>query len=178
MNLEALPSRLRESSFRKYENFIAEGIKNFPQHTTFPAPASGKPNLTTFCARFRDALSSYKTYKWPSKVIDEEKFKKFNDNISIKLKVETNAVEFSLRTSAHQTLVIKAPVKPVNAPDCVLTNLNEDEVKAFCLLLSNKRLNGPVEFLGEISVELYAELLPQHDIGIFYNPSTQITTII
>lgn len=70
-----LPHRLRQSSFRKYENTITKIVNTFPKVVVVP---SGNLAAITIAARLRDAMLSLHTYGWPSSV----NMAKFLDNYS------------------------------------------------------------------------------------------------
>ena len=80
-NNKNLPSRLRESSFRRYEQHIQTAVASFPNVIVISEKYGA--SLVTFASRLRDAMASLVMYHWESQIIDMDKF----DEIYPKLKV-------------------------------------------------------------------------------------------
>ena len=79
-----LPSRLRESSFRRYELTIQAAVASFPNVIEISEKhAVATVNLVTFASRLRDAMASLAVYHWTSEKVDMDKF----DEVYPKLKV-------------------------------------------------------------------------------------------
>lgn len=200
METDSLPHHLSEVTFRKYEQLIAEGVSNFPLPTTFSAPASGKPNLTTFCARFRDSLTSLRRYKWSSSKINLQRFEEIGDAIVVRLVPETNSVLFTSRraynpaapvqatvTSPDHHVVRKQSAQPQGYADAIpaaqlnsamLLEVTPHELEAFCLLLSNRRMVGPVQFIGRVEANELSRLMTSYDVGISFHEPSNTTTLI
>jgi len=167
--------------FRRFEPLIAEGLRNFPSATKFtPGPDIG---LTTFTARFRDAVTSFRRYGWSSNLIDSAKFHAESGRFVIKYDQENSCCWFCNRMAAGRApagvSVDSASIPDSNAvrPSGILSDLTENELKAFILLLHTGRLIGPVLVTGKLSSEQtdpYVAL----NVAFAYDPSSNITTIL
>jgi hypothetical protein len=69
---EYVHPRLRLSQVERYAGFIQQALDNWPRETYFEIPAGISP--VTFAARLRDAVASYRRYRWPGLNIDDAKF--------------------------------------------------------------------------------------------------------
>lgn len=178
MSSPTLPSHLSESMFRRYEPLIAEGLKNFPKATKFtPGPEIG---LTTFTARFRDAITSFRRYSWSTTLIDVDKFANVVGSFVIRSDADGGCVWFCQRQAAGRAPA-GVTVDPTSVPTSnvrptgILSQVTPEEIAAFCLLLNNQRIVGPILILGEVAQWID---LTKYDVGISYDPQSDLTTLI
>lgn len=149
-SITTLPHRLRETSFREYEDTIAQIVQSFPVvvkcNTGIKSPA-------TFSARLRDAMFSLMTNRWETSKIDFLSFERnYLETIVShrangvfagsreELKKLDELVQKSLTTEQVRLFEnIEPEVLPLE-----LNNLTRDELKFLCLLASNRALNRPI----------------------------------
>lgn len=158
-----LPYRLRESTFRTYEPLISQAIRESPSPVMVnPAPL----RCTTFAARLRDSMSAFKRFQWPAS------FTLF-DLTTANLNVRHNEATVYLGTKGkHRTIPnefkLTNPNRTSGLP--VDAELSQQQLEAFCLLLSNRLLAGPII--------LRNRLLPQSvidDLEIRYDIAIEIS---
>jgi hypothetical protein len=168
--------------FRRFEPLIAEGVKNYPAPTTF-APQDGM-GPTTFVARFRDAMTSFRRFGWSTNLIDVEKFNSLGAAIVIRHDLVNGTAVFDVRHAAGKApagLTVPnsfVPDAKKATPNGVQTDLTHDELTAFCLLLSKHRISGPVLVKGEISSDQISSLTNRFDVGINFDPLSNTTVIL
>lgn len=144
-----LPSRLKESSFKNYENHIALAVHDFPAVVVFE---SIQGSVATFVARFRDAMSSLHTYNWATITIDMDKFRACYLDLAVS-HYETKAItgsrtrirEYKSKGSEgwQSNPVREGVVEPVELP-----NLSREEIKFLCRLASQRLLSCPIVVSG------------------------------
>lgn len=76
-----LPSRLRESSFKRYELHIKSAVAEFPNVYIVKMIREG--SLVTFASRMRDAMASLAAYRWESEIINMDRFDEFYPKIKV-----------------------------------------------------------------------------------------------
>ncbi len=177
-----LPHQLSEKSFRLYEDFIAHAVKQWPAESVFQPVEIA---ITTFTARFRDAVASFRRFGWATQKIDTEKFKSIDGQFVIRHDYEKNVVYFCQRHAAGRSANGAPPPAVLgNAPTAkpvasgILTDLTESELHAFCLLLNNKRIEGPVLVQGQLGDQIVQILSMSYDVGITFDPLTSTTLIL
>jgi hypothetical protein len=165
--------------FRRYEPLIAEGVRNYPAATKFtPGPEIG---LTTFTARFRDAVTSFRRYNWLTSVIDVDKFINIVGAFVIKSDANEGCVWFCKRAAAGRAPAgvtvdpTSIPTASPATPSGILADATPAEISAFVLLISNGRLNGPVLFHGDISP--YVDSV-NFNVGLSYDTLSNISTLL
>lgn len=167
--------------FRRFEHLIAEGVLNWPNATKFiPGPEIG---LTTFTARFRDAITSFRRFRWKSTKIDTQKFDLIGTSAVIKHDGQNECVWYCKREAAGRApagMSVDSGLIPESnaSPAGILSDLTLSELQAFCLLLSNKRLIGPIIFIGNLSLEQVEQLSASFDIGVSYDAISNTTTLL
>jgi hypothetical protein len=171
MTDDQLPFRLKQSTFRAYEPLIARAIESQGTHLTInPAPL--RP--TTYAARLRDAILSYDKFRWPASF----------DSLSF-----DDARRMGMLTVSHgdQSVVLGPKLRTGKAPggaSNALVNPNhkyiggipvdsaisEACIHAFCLLLSQKLISGPVILRAQALDETFLSTLESaYDIAITHN---------
>lgn len=169
-----LPYRHRQSTFRLYEPYIVAAVEAAPTPLSInPAPL--RP--TTFAARLRDALQSYRKYGWET-------------TFTI---LDLDSADLTVRHT--ETYVVLGPKGQrgrlpgeslaLNNPDGkqvgglpIARPASLPEVEAFCLLLSGKLLSGPVIFeTTELSDTTISDLESRFDVA-FNKDSTGKTILI
>lgn len=167
--------------FRRYEPLIAEAVRNWPDATKFvPGPEIG---LTTFTARLRDAVTSLRRFGWNTEQIDTAKFTEIGASSVVKADPTNECCWFCHRTAAGRGpsgLGVPSQFIPIEKlrPSGILENLTPTEITALCILLSNKRIIGPVVFLGRIPTDDVNSLLDAYDVGISYDELSNTTTLL
>lgn len=132
-DLTNLRHGLREDSFRRYESVIRDACLSYPDGLKVTCPDN--MSELTVVARLRDAIRSLKAFEWPI-AWDKTNLEKIvvchnNDGIII-------GPTKTARQAAQQITL-----SPTIAESLTLT---KSEIEAFCLLISNKKLSGPVIF--------------------------------
>lgn len=165
--------------FRRYEPLIAEGLRNFPNATKFtPGPEIG---LTTFTARFRDAITSFRRYQWKSTLIDHDKFANDVGKFVVRSDAENACVWFCQRQAAGRAPAgvtvdpSSVPSASQATPNGILADCTPEEITAFCLLINNRRLVGPVLFYSDITP--HVDTL-RFDVGVNYDLQSNVSTLI
>lgn len=144
----SLPSRLRESSFRKYEDDIAKIVENFPTAIVF----TPKGNVITYVARLRDAILSFQIYAWESNVIDRAKFAQAYENMVVSHSHENDKVLAGgrlevkkARLGNEQGILTEFKVGYTQtAVELNETELDSNQVAFLCLLASKRLLTNPI----------------------------------
>jgi hypothetical protein len=169
---DALPFRLKQSTFRQYEPFLAEAIRQAPKPLNInPAPL--RPS--TFAARLRDAKLSFEKYGWTAsftrleydeaETVRQLTVSHTEHNVVIgppKLRGYSPGESIAFRNPNDKRLDGIFIKKEVN-PACI---------HAFCLLLGEKLLSGPVILeVGQLSDDTISELEATYDISITLNSS-------
>jgi hypothetical protein len=177
-----LPSHLSVEMFRRYESFIALAVNNFPEATRFTPIA--ELTLNTFTARLRDSITSFRRYEWETSIIDVKKFKEIDGRFVVKIDSANHCCYFCVRGAAGRApegMTVPGEFVPVtNKPSTsgFLSTLTTQETEAFALLLSNKRIDGPVLIIGELNKEFMESLMLKFDIGYSYDPISNTSTIL
>jgi hypothetical protein len=177
------PSHLSEPIFRRYEPLIAEGIKNYPTPTQFrPGPDVA---ITTFVARFRDAITSFRRFKWSTILIDTEKFHANDAGFVVRHDNVNDCAIFDKRQAAGRGPTgVKVPDdcakmdSPAVQTTGILHDLSPEELTAFCLLLSNQRLEGPIIIGQKFDQELINSLLMNYNVGIQFDVPSNSTILL
>jgi hypothetical protein len=74
--------RFSLSQVERFAPFIALAVAKWPEETRFEGIQGMSPY--TFSARLRDAIKSYRMYKWPTLGIDEAKFNQIDGTFQIR----------------------------------------------------------------------------------------------
>lgn len=174
----ALPSRLRESSFRRYEHVITQIVSAFPMAVKIN---HGAASPVTFTARLRDAMKSLYDHHWTTSSIDVAKFR--YNYLDLRVSHRENGVFAGSKAgldmlseithSIAEATPCTEPVKTYQrideeVPSLELNNLTRDEVKLLCLLSAQRAFVRPIEITAEwlISEEEVSALLGAYDIAL------------
>lgn len=174
----ALPPRLRESSFRRYEPVIAQIVSAFPMAVKIN---HGAASPVTFTARLRDAMKSLYDHHWTTSSIDVAKFR--YNYLDLRVSHRENGVFAGSKAGLDMLSEITDNVaeavpctEPVKAyqrideevPSLELNNLTRDEVKLLCLLSAQRAFVRPIEITAEWlgSEEEVSALLGAYDIAL------------
>lgn len=170
-----LPSRLSETSFRRYEPFIKEVVDIFPR------PLQVAPSLmglapTTFAARFRDAKNSLALYQWQTDV-NLARFMQIQSEIEASH--QGDFVVIGSAETVQQTKPSGSAWPPgfmkhlntLNASDSgarVVMHAEVDLIRACALVIHSRVFSGPIDFVDHLSLlpDFLTELEATHDIAI------------
>ena len=155
--MNELPHRFRESSFRRYEPFIARAIEAWP-NAIKADPSLFNIAQVTFACRCRDAITSLSNNKWDT-TVDMSKFEK--STLVVSERVDGTVLIGSKQGIANfagmvKTMEITNPV-PETTSERIFT-LTTKEQKALLMELSSRRLLSPrlfVQGLTDQEVEQY-----------------------
>jgi len=98
--MNTLPHRLRESSFRVYEDVISAAVNAFPNTTTIDPSSLGKSSDTVAC-RLRDAIASYDHFRWSPSKINLIRFLDVRPKLVVSQDKTTGAVVIGPRQRHH-----------------------------------------------------------------------------
>lgn len=173
---EFLESRMTEQMFRRFEPLLTKAVDAFPNETSFTVPPDMAP--TTFLARFRDARLSLLKYNWQPTTVNRDKLIQIARSHTISRDEITGLVWFRAKHARGRPkeLVTEAMTQMATASspiDRVWSNWSVEELRAACLLLSSKRLTGPIILRGaEIPDSIINDLLADFDISIVRQDGT------
>lgn len=169
--------RLTEEAYRRYESHIREALKNFPKETKFEVPLGMSPN--TFVHRLRDALQAVILFGY---------------DVDVQMALKATRTEFTVSMDQAGTGVwIREkgrPGRPVKMQLGVANerpgyigatihpNPTEDVLRAFCILGASGHRHDPVQFKGQISATLQAEMMKYYDTAFAYDETADVTTMI
>lgn len=163
MKTEKLPHRLRESSFRRYEQAIHSIVESWPSVVILdPGPLSNE----TYSARLRDAIQSLLQYNWPTS-IDVHKLRKLRHEI-----VVSNRDGTIVAGPRHNA---RPPLQPVvqSAQTLSLTNPTSSSIEEVCRALSERR-SAPVNLKGNVLPTLQ-RMEKLYDISFVEEPDGSFT---
>ena len=188
-NTNNLPSRLKESSFRRYENTIQHAITEFPEVIIYKENDLGI-SCSTFASRLRDAMASLVMYRWTSEVINMDKFDELYSKIKVSHVIPNIVVIGSLesikqfyknenlppsqfecltRTSVVDANSQTTPVASIAGnSEAVVVSLSQDthdqgvELKFLAGLAASRLLNSAVEI--QITAEIAKSLEDNYDV--------------
>lgn len=180
MTQQALPYQLTEESFRKYEPFIKQAVKNAPLETSFSVPDGLSVN--TFVARVRDAIVSLKRFRWDT-TIDVEKLWTLSGKYIWSIDPGGEKIWFREKQKRGRPLEYAAEAHTRQAAQAgasissVWTNLQVGEIDSLALLIHNQRITGPVYVEGQLPEELTSRLSSLFDVAFTFD-TTKNQTII
>jgi len=145
-----------ELQFRRYEPYIRTALTNTTGHPTLVSSPYTKPS--TIAVQLRGAILGWKENEWP--ITWEPLYPLHQLTV-----VETSENTFLSvsKTSKHQqppspTLISQTPVLLQGL------TLTPDELRAFCFLVNNQKIKGPITFTHEGPVDSELEIL--YDVAI------------
>jgi hypothetical protein len=136
------PAHLSERTFRRFEPYIRKAVASSPTPVTI-TPIGLRP--VTFAARMRDAIRSFSIYRWQSD-IPLERFLELYERRDLTTTLDDGGMVIIGPLGQGKTL---APAGQIvdrashNNEMSVWTNPNPLELRALCILLSNRRIPGP-----------------------------------
>ncbi len=142
-----IPYHLSERVFRKFERVIANAIVKCPKVVILDYKDSGY-SANTYAARLRDALASYRTYRWMSKIISDSTLT-FEIVKTLKVSFKNGVIRVgpfdALKAEPIGTIEPKSPT--TIAPIAVSGYLSPN-VQIICHLASLRVLTQPIPVLG------------------------------
>ena len=163
--------------FRRYEPLLKTAVDAFPNETSFSVPDGISP--TTFVARFRDARLSYLKFNWASN-IDRDKLLSITGKYTISLDNSSGKVWFRQKQSRGRPseLISESRTHTSNVPAVQRWDSHTpDELQAACLLITSRKLSGPIVIAGEVPSDLILTLSTSFDVSLVYD-STKNETIL
>ena len=167
---EQLPHRFRESSFRKYEWYIAQAVEAFPA-TIAVMPRSLGISSITFACRCRDAIKSHRDYNWTPSTVHRGKFEDCAPYLVVSERSDGSILMGSREAIIKHATDANSGAFSVPAPSEatvsgeVLT-LSTKEQKDLIMLLSHRRLLQPKLFLTGLTDPEVAAYQQRYDIAI------------
>lgn len=140
-----LDYRLGEPQFRRYEPLINQALAAWPAVSSFPCPKEYA--LSTFLARFRDVLLSYRENRWPSALFSWEQFSPIDEQSVLRSDPERNCVIWDHKKRQGRQRAFAVGTSVSGSPASTTSQLgpfelSPEEQHAFCLLLNNNRLTN------------------------------------
>lgn len=192
--MNTVPSHLSETLFRHFEPHIALALRNWPQETCFDLeliPIEDRYSPATFVGRFRDAILSLQRFKWDTKMIDVPKLWQLSAEKAFCIWWEsgTSKVWFKQRRRAGRPTHLVGEARefmadvgadPAPRSPVLLKDLTGNELESFCLLLSNKRIDGPVMAQGNLAVTMAEDVATYSntlDVSFIYDEKRNVTII-
>lgn len=155
------PPHLRERVFRQYELAIATAVNKYPLTTCFK---SDIVSPTTFSARLRDAILSYKRFQWSTEKVNKNKFQQIEGDLCVR--VFGDSVYVGPKTTALDSEnIVPSATLPVESFWLTLTSPTEEVLKAICTILSERLETRPVKVMGPVTPQIQ-HLSLSYDISI------------
>lgn len=171
-----LPFRLKESTFRIYEPYISAAIRGSPESVNVnPAPL----RATTFAARLRDACVSYDKFRWPTKDFTALEFDELYNHGGLVVSHSDQNVSLGPRLTrkgspAGQSLSFSNPNDKRLQGLLVDREIDSPTIHAFCLLLAQKLISGPVILTANaLADDQVSKLEEAYDVAITENDKGQ-----
>lgn len=187
MNTEKpIPWRFSELSFRRYEPIIAQAVTIYPDSFTINARVSYELSPITFACRFRDAMKSYKTYAWPSTLIDRDKFMLRYTEIAISEIATPGLLTIGDKKQLKKPSVLQvhpaiSMIKQYTSFDHEPINITtEEEFDLVCKLAAGRLLSSEIKIKSTTKdlQTLKTKYEQQYDVSVEYNTETGIASII
>lgn len=176
----SIPPHLSEANFRRFESILAQIARTWPAGTQWEphfVMADGRVcqvEPTTFAARLRDAIASYRQYAWPSRDIDPEKFA-LADKDGV-VTHDDNLVYFRKRGTKGTTAVAGETAAPTDDRLWPATTTIQ-EIEALCVLLHHNRLVGPYVIACPVHEHTRAELTKRFNVSILWDEGERKTVV-
>jgi hypothetical protein len=158
-----IPSRLSQPSFERFRTIISNAAN---VGRTVEVTAAGLAS-STFAARLRDALLSYRKFHWGDESARPD---------WCRLSVYTNTqgkVFLGSTPPRDENLGGYSVVPTITTETTSRSSWSTAELQAICLLISNKKIAGGVE-VPRIPAELSSTLELDYDIAITHEPNASI----
>ena len=152
-----IPPRLRQAYCQQFVIAFEFAARVWPK----PFRVMGFTHApSTLAARLRDCLLSMKRYKWGPE-FPEFVIKQTDEGVVISGPSTANAPTTQEFSTSDQLL-----------------KLTTTQLEAFCILLSDSLIIGPVTVLNNFDPTYLANLEAQHNIAITHNPTTTSFTLL
>lgn len=139
---DKLPHRFTERAVRRYEVIIATIVQRFPEPTIVTANQLNL-SLCTISNRLRDAIRSFREYKWPTNRFDMERFLKLADEIVVSER--PNEVVIGFKTLGHSIAINDdVPAYRFTSPGLKPLSVEPYELTTIGKLASQGALSQPV----------------------------------
>lgn len=137
-----LPQRLRESTFREYEQIIKLAVDNHPKAITLKPRGS----TLTFIDRLRASKQSLRQYRWITS-IDMTKFELVFDDLIVSHNADANTVSFGPKVSVSEQISVDDILMPMSDEDTLtqLLEITELEMHTICMLAAKRLLRVPLQ---------------------------------
>lgn len=161
--VNTIPHHLSESIFRHFEPHITLAVRNWPEETCFDldlTPTGEKKySPATFVGRFRDSILSLQRFKWEPTTIDVAKLWTLSAEkaFTVWWEAGTSKIWFKHRrrpgrpshlVGEARALVGDRSFDPPPPSVVLHKDLTREELLSFCVLIANRRLEGPVRYEG------------------------------
>lgn len=176
--MQALPHRFREEQFRTYEPFIHRICTDAA--TSWPCCIKCDPKLfrtaqTTFVARLRDAIISYRQYNWPS-TINRAIFDHINPELSVSERVDGSILLGHRTAIKNWSSNDRIALQPETTFSGTINLSNINAVNLLMTLSHNRLLSPRIRVAGLNDVE--ADTAQRsYDIALDKNPDGSYTLI-
>lgn len=169
--------RLTEEAYRRYEQHIREGIRNWPNETKFAVPSGMSPN--TFEHRFRDALQALREFKYDADVALA--LAALPGNPAVSMDPDGKHVWFRERSKRGRPISLSPSsherpgtiLRPTIYGTPTLAAL-----RAFQTLISEGHLVAPLSFRGVIDEAVQSAIVADYDTAFVYDAATDITQML
>ena len=177
--------RLSKEMYFRYDEYLCIAMKNWPNATEFTIPASMSPN--TFEHRLRDSRQSCLAFGYNPQV--QAWLQDVGTNLTVCMDVNGTSVWVREKGQRGRTKGVRTTKHERNNPSAGESALrpvpeikpmpSEVVVRALVVVLSSRELNDqPERFRGRLPDALCEELMDKFNIGIAYDPDTDVTTIL
>lgn len=132
---------------------------------------------TTFVARFRSAIVSYRNFGWANSPIDPVKLKEISGYFSISRDYKTEKVWFRVKHRAGRPLEAKQALQETGPKIESWDGLTVDELSALCYLIHRGRIRGPVVTNTKFDVTTVNSYEALYNVAIVYDKERNETVI-
>lgn len=169
--------RLNESAYRRYESYIREVIKVWPQESIFAVPNGMSPN--TFEHRLRDAIQAITLFAYDA---DAHKFiLSIRSELAVSANLEGTRVSVRLKKPIGRRHKLTPERIPNERPGLthvpVLDSMDLAQLEAQCLLSKEGVRTEPLRIRGKVTDEDQTYLLARFDTAFAYDEILDITTM-
>lgn len=176
-----LPSQLSESTFRTYEPHISRAVRDWPKETQWhPNDMVGlngqRLSPHTFVARFRDSLVSLKRFAWTT-YVDTPKLWSISGQYCCSYAPD-GTVWFRARGRRGRPLDMVQEARErmeMVVPEWEAPT--QEEVRALCLLIDAKRINGPIVLRTQLPDDMITSLEGEFSVGIVWHEDRKVTVV-
>lgn len=134
MTNETLPSHLRESNFRQYEQVWADAVNNYPREVVVD-PKKLNRSPVTVAQRIRDARSSCLRYGWPTTLFPVARLAELANDLQV-IHEPSGLVKIRSKTAVTPVQGEANEQEPLNMCD-----QGYPEIRLLCRLASKRALS-------------------------------------